>query len=908
MHNDLEIADSLSTTTLRDSSKLAHMPTFTGPGTYAYNLNVSAPKYGNASAWLYHRAMINVSDSSDWTLGTNNFTICAWYTARESNTALVFFEQGLGTNYNRLTTDGVTMTWIANRVSSETATGTAPLYANIPAQVCAVRNGTTTRVYVNGTSIGSTTTMIDKTDIAAPIMFGKNTSASSGINVDEVFFVNGAAIPAEDLMNPWPLYVNNSQYGYADDNYTVSLLHMDGSDGGTFFRDQVGNRTWTSYGPVVTATNASVFGTSGGFFGTGFNFLTTPYNDLFNLGTDDFTVEAWVTPRILRDNGCILSSRINGTAGYAFQMKGTGYTHVTQNGTVLAATPAGSLVAGSRQHVAYVRNGDTLSIFINGQRQATGAVGGTTFNTTGTAVFVGAWRSDVNTAYYEGTMDELRVSKGIARYTSNFTPQVDPFELIANQTWTATPDASATIPATIQFTDGTPSSAWTANTFLWDFGDGVSSTLRNPSHVYSTTGLFNVSSTVMNNNMTSTSYRIVRIGAPVVNFVCSPTTGTAALLVSCVDTTTNQTPITSYLIDWGDGTSDTTTPPWTHVYSTYSAFSINLTETNSVGTDYEYKRDYIVTSTSQEQQNTIYVPAQVRFKFIDFNTVPLDNLSIVATPLDFTGSINWTSSLIGIRNSVNITGTTVQGLTGTDGGIAFPMLQSQRYLMTISGISSAGRVVYSFNITMYPQQSDYTFAIPTNLKIGAVVTTMPQNAISYTIANASYNATAEWYNISYTDPTGGTNAITFFIANSSGYQIYTQTVTGAGANAATFSNLTANPTGDSVVYGFTANQTSLDNNITKYETNTFPGYISLTGSAPGDVELWVAIIVTIAVGLFASYMSKEIGVIIACILSVFFVYGIHWITPKYPLIYVLVISVFVIIAGVVYMRRREDIS
>jgi hypothetical protein len=76
------------------------------------------------------------------------------------------------------------------------------------------------------------------------------------------------------------------------------------------------------------------------------------------------------------------------------------------------------------QHVAFTRNGGTLRLFLNGQivQQVNGYSG--TLNTITNFLHVG---SGVNgDSKMNGYMDEVRITRGVARYTASFTPPQQP--------------------------------------------------------------------------------------------------------------------------------------------------------------------------------------------------------------------------------------------------------------------------------------------------------------------------------------------------------------------------------------------------------------------------------------------------------------------------------------------------
>ena len=154
---------------------------------------------------------------------------------------------------------------------------------------------------------------------------------------------------------------------------------------------------------------------------------------------------------------------------------------------------------------------------------------------------------------------------------------------------------SGSVPLKVAFTDkstGVPTS-WN-----WNFGDGTSSTEKNPTHTYSKPGTYAVTLTATNaagsNTATKSSYIIVAgttVGKPVINCWGSPRMGTAPLTVYFKDRSTGSP--TSWGWDFGDGTYSTLQNP-KHTYSAAGKYTVKLTVTNAAGSTSTTKYNYIV--------------------------------------------------------------------------------------------------------------------------------------------------------------------------------------------------------------------------------------------------------------------------------------------------------------------------
>lgn len=231
-----------------------------------------------------------------------------------------------------------------------------------------------------------------------------------------------------------------------NDQYVKSLLHFDGVDGATSFVDENAGgsaRTWTASGNAQLDTAVKKFGTASGLFdGTG-DFISTPDSADFNLGTGNFTIDGWFnctaplgTARAIAgqsDDAATpsLSSfiiRIETTGVLTFRAS-TGSIFGVVNGTTVFSNTLNT----GWHHFAAVRNGGTLRLYVDGilEGENTG-FGGITVPDSASLLYVGQ-RSAVADPWM-GSIDEFRLSVGIARWAEAFTPPTAPYETITAET------------------------------------------------------------------------------------------------------------------------------------------------------------------------------------------------------------------------------------------------------------------------------------------------------------------------------------------------------------------------------------------------------------------------------------------------------------------------------------------
>ncbi|MDD1661388.1 MAG: PKD domain-containing protein [Methanomicrobiales archaeon] len=148
-------------------------------------------------------------------------------------------------------------------------------------------------------------------------------------------------------------------------------------------------------------------------------------------------------------------------------------------------------------------------------------------------------------------------------------------------------------PLTVAFTDKSLGS--NIRTYLWNFGDGSTSTDTNPSHTYTAVGAYTVTQTVTNvfGTDTATKAEYIHVGiGPNAEFVGTPQTGNLPLAVTFTDMSTGNPATWSW--NFGDGGASAAQNP-SHTYSKAGVYSVSLTVTNSFGRDTETKSAYINT-------------------------------------------------------------------------------------------------------------------------------------------------------------------------------------------------------------------------------------------------------------------------------------------------------------------------
>lgn len=214
-------------------------------------------------------------------------------------------------------------------------------------------------------------------------------------------------------------------------NNVELLLHLNGTNGSTSFVDSSKNNfSITAYGNAQISTAQSKFGGSSAYFdGDGDYIRGIISNWDVGVGNEPFTIEFW-TYRLNTNTHVFLSKHggvtdWNGTDGLqiSFFIDSGGVIHFdywSNGGTLYSSlTDSVSIPINQWVHVAATYDGSITRIFINGTQTSTTSSTGYGTVTSAPIVEIGGENGSFN---LNGYIDELRITKGIARYTSNLTP------------------------------------------------------------------------------------------------------------------------------------------------------------------------------------------------------------------------------------------------------------------------------------------------------------------------------------------------------------------------------------------------------------------------------------------------------------------------------------------------------
>lgn len=202
----------------------------------------------------------------------------------------------------------------------------------------------------------------------------------------------------------------------------VALLHFDGD-----FSDLKGG-TWVASGASATIDTSIIkFGT-GSLKAVGGSSLNAT---IPSLGTDDFTIEFNIYPLLVNGSWQRYFAIGGFTKPGSFYMLNVGASNpprvligMNSNFNLSSQGPETTLNMLAWNHVAVTRENGTMRIFINGLLREN--ITWPTFDINETFAQINDEVVDGSNAF-NAHYDELRITKGVARYTENFTPPDSPF-------------------------------------------------------------------------------------------------------------------------------------------------------------------------------------------------------------------------------------------------------------------------------------------------------------------------------------------------------------------------------------------------------------------------------------------------------------------------------------------------
>lgn len=196
---------------------------------------------------------------------------------------------------------------------------------------------------------------------------------------------------------------------------TVIAMELNGANLSTVFSDvsNANKSPLTAAGNAKLSTTQKFNGTASAYFDGSGDYITTPSSTDWTI-TGDYTIEARVYVSVGQLNP--IATALSGGDGWGFYVAANGSIYFNvKNGAsnVTATSSAGAVSALAWHHVAAVRSGSDIFVYVDGAQVATNT------GSPVTAVTASTWLGGSSTNSFNGYIDDLKVTKGTARYTGS---------------------------------------------------------------------------------------------------------------------------------------------------------------------------------------------------------------------------------------------------------------------------------------------------------------------------------------------------------------------------------------------------------------------------------------------------------------------------------------------------------
>lgn len=357
---------------------------------------------------------LTLTGSSKLAFGLNDFTIECFFYANNIVTSGFIYDSRTAAN-QVAPTIGIGSSVVYYYVSGANRITSGTLNPNMWYHLVVSRVSGNTRMFLNGVQAGSTYSDSNNyVNNAGRPRIGSNGDANnfffsgylSGLRVLNGKGVTTVTVPTSPLVP-----IGGTQ------------LLLNGTNSG--ISDAAASNVIETVGNAQVSTVVKRYGSgSMAFDGTG-DWLLVPHNPNLNFGTGDFTIEAWVNISDASASRSLIGKGTS-TTGWGIYFNATPTLFIFNYGGAITYSNNYNLNQREWYHLAVTRAGlgtNNFRMFIDGFliHQATMTTDLSTTNN----MYVGANR--VAAVPMVGYVDELRITKGIARYTSTFIPPAAPF-------------------------------------------------------------------------------------------------------------------------------------------------------------------------------------------------------------------------------------------------------------------------------------------------------------------------------------------------------------------------------------------------------------------------------------------------------------------------------------------------
>lgn len=438
---DLTTTYAYSTSLLLNFSGTDGSTTFTDSGNYnltatsvgSAQIDNAQSKFGGTSLYLEGTtSYVTIPTNTALTMGSSDFTYEAWinldnkYASRVMGDASFYIGITGGVQLQAVAYNTAGSAFI-NIVDSAKLTS---YYNSTWRHVAFTRSGSNFYLFLDGSLVGTSSSA--SALYATPGTLGIGSIGADVTNcwkgwIDGVRIIKGKALYITDFTPPSAELPETSDTYY---NSTSLLLHGNGTNGSTTFIDSSSSNKTVSYtGTIQISTTKKIYGSGSIYKGTtGANYLSVSSDTSLNMGTGDFTWECWVYPTALANWSFILTKSSDTSflaLSMGFMANGSLIINMGSADGVTPGTDLGSIKVNQWQHYAVTRQGTTCRVFIDGIKKFTWT---NSSDLTNSIPFRVGYHE--NATAFTGYIDDIRITKGVARYTEGFTlPTTAPVKL-----------------------------------------------------------------------------------------------------------------------------------------------------------------------------------------------------------------------------------------------------------------------------------------------------------------------------------------------------------------------------------------------------------------------------------------------------------------------------------------------
>lgn len=387
----------------------------------------STPEIGNTAYSTYFdgsAGKFNTPTSANLAMGSSDFTIELWVNQAslpQPYPRLFQFGAGWNTNQNWALDPGhadfgadrfVVHSYAYGGNATPLLVGKTKIKYGVWYHVALTRSGSTWNLFVNG-KLDASNTWAGSVDNGTSnyMIFGGSDSGYEGTAwyngyLSNIRVVKGSALYTANFTPP-----------------TTDLTAVSGTQlliNGSSLADSSSNAfslTSSTPAPRISYPYALTYPST--YFSGSSAYITGTLPS--GIGTGDFTVEMWARPTAIESYDTIFSTT-RGTTGFNLGWGSDGLLTFFTNGSRQVTSGSVSVGLNVWSHIAYVRSGTTITIYVNGKSVASG--NSQSWNLTATAFSIGSL-DGAGGEYFNGYLRDVRVTKQ-ALYSGNFTPATSP--------------------------------------------------------------------------------------------------------------------------------------------------------------------------------------------------------------------------------------------------------------------------------------------------------------------------------------------------------------------------------------------------------------------------------------------------------------------------------------------------